>query len=291
MKGWTDTALDIMLASLSPATIKQYESALKLWWEFCILRDIDPLRGETYQILQFLTEKFENGAAYGTLNSARSAISLIVEENISDNADIKRFFKGIFRLKPKKPKYDKIWNTDKVLDKLAILHPLEKLTLTELTEKTVMLLALATAQRAQTLSLIKTQNITLDETGYEIRITDLIKTSKPGKKQPLLKIPFFRDTPEWCVASTLKRYIEVTHNLRGNITNLFISTKKPYVGVSAQTISRWLKTVLNKSGITDFSGHSTRHATTSKAFKEGLDIDIIKNAAGWSEKSSFRSVL
>ena len=57
------------------------------------------------------------------------------------------------------------------------------------------------------------------------------------------------------------------------------------MGVSSQTISRWLKIVLRKSGITEFTGHSTRHAATSKALQEGLTIDAIRNAAGWSERS------
>ena len=43
--------------------------------------------------------------------------------------------------------------------------------------------------------------------------------------------------------------------------------------------------VLYKSGITGFTGHSTRHVATSKALQEGLTIDAIRNAAGWSEKS------
>ena len=232
-----------------------------------------------------MTEKFESGATYGTLNSARSAISLVIEKDISNNADIKRFFKGIFRLKPTKPKYKNIWNTDKVLDNLGKLHPLENLSFTDLTEKTVMLVALATAQRAQTLALIKLENIHTVNLGYEIKITDLIKTSKPGRCQPLLKLPFFKDTPELCVALALKEYLEVTKTIRGGIKNLFISTKKPYVGVSPQTISRWLKAVLCKSGITGFTGHSTRHAATSKSLQEGLTIDAIKNAAGWSERS------
>ena len=95
-------------------------------------------------------------------------ISLIIENDITDNADIKRFFKGIFRLKPTKPKYDKIWNTDKVLENLGKLHPLENLSFSDLTEKTVMLVALATAQRAQTLASIKIENIHTANSGNEI---------------------------------------------------------------------------------------------------------------------------
>ena len=43
--------------------------------------------------------------------------------------------------------------------------------------------------------------------------------------------------------------------------------------------------VLKDAGIDEkFKAHSTRHASTSKAFKNGLNINEIKKAAGWSER-------
>ena len=35
----------------------------------------------------------------------------------------------------------------------------------------------------------------------------------------------------------------------------------------------------------EFSAYSTKHAATSKAFKNGLDVNVIKKAAGWFENS------
>ena len=43
-----------------------------------------------------------------------------------------------------------------------------------------MLLALATAQRAQTISLIELEYIKEVNTGFEIEIPDFIKISRPG---------------------------------------------------------------------------------------------------------------
>lgn len=45
--------------------------------------------------------------------------------------------------------------------------------------------------------------------------------------------------------------------------------------------------MLKTSGIDTnvFTGHSTRHASTSKAFAKGVDMVTIKKAAGWSEDS------
>ena len=151
--------LEIMLSSLAPATVKQYGSALKQWWSYCNNLHLDPLETDVNSILRFLTEKHEGGAADGSFNSMRAAISLVQGQDLSESTHLKRFFKGIFRKNPPKPKYDKIWNTDSMLDNMGKLYPLDSLDLSQLTEKTVMLLALASAHRAQTLAHIKIENI------------------------------------------------------------------------------------------------------------------------------------
>jgi len=35
-----------------------------------------------------------------------------------------------------------------------------------------------------------------------------------------------------------------------------------------------------------FSGYSTRHASTSAAFRAGVDLEEIRRTAGWTEKST-----
>ena len=159
---------------------------------------------------------------------------------------------------------------------------LEKITL-----KTVMLLALSTAQRAQTITKIRLSNIKRVPDGLEIRIPDLLKTSGPGRFQPVLQLPFFIEKPGLCAVNSILLYLKQTALIRGDCNQLFISIKKPYHPVSTQTISKWIKKCLNNSGIdvSCFSGHSTRHATTSAAFARGMDFDTIRRTAGWSERS------
>lgn len=71
-------------------------------------------------------------------------------------------------------------------------------------------------------------NIEFDDKGVKIKITNLLKTSAPGKHQASLSLPFFHTKPEICTALTLKGYVEKTQNLR-NIDSkdkLLISYKK-----------------------------------------------------------------
>lgn len=58
-----------------------------------------------------------------------------------------------------KPKYDRIWNVNIVLQKIEECFPLKELTLGCLTERLVLLLALDIAHRTQTLTSIKLSNI------------------------------------------------------------------------------------------------------------------------------------
>lgn len=238
-------------------------------------------------MLCFLSEKFKNGASYGTLNTYRSAISLISDNKIGDNELIRRFLKGAFNKNPPRPKYSHTWDVSIVLDYLEKLDPLETLSFNQLTEKTVTLLALCTAHRAQTLASIKITNISKAGHNIHIKIDDKIKTSGPGRFQPLLVLPEFKDKPSLCVVTALNRYLQVTQNLRGQENSLFISIKKPHASVGSQTIARWIKRVLQKSGIdvSVFKAHSVRHATTSAAFAKGVSFDTIKRTAGWTNKS------
>lgn len=275
-----------MMASLSNNSMKQYDVCLKKWWTFCKGSDINMYEASVPSVIYFLTQIFNNGGQYGTLNSYRSALSLILGKNISKDDRIIRFFKGVFRLRPPRPKYDVTWDTNCVLNFLRFKFPNEQLSLDEISKKCVTLLALTTAHRVQTLSKINIENINIMSSKIIIKIPDLIKTSHVGSKQPLLTLPFFNESVEICPANTLVFYLNKTKDLRKSGI-LFISPKKPHSSVSTQTLSRWIKCTLSDSGldVSVFSAHSTRHAATSRAHALGVNIDEIRRTAGWSGSS------
>ncbi|XP_043472375.1 uncharacterized protein LOC122505029 [Leptopilina heterotoma] len=253
-KGLQEDTIEVMIASITESTAKQYNSVLKHWWAFCQQKEVNPFKAKEETILQCLTI---------------------------------RFSEGIFKLRPPNPRYQSTWDVNVVLDKLEEWIPLESLDLRKLTLKIVMLLALGSAYRVQNLSLIKLENIKFTNLGVEIRITDQIKTSRPGKSHPQVFFPFFIERPNICVARTLQEYLRRTEKIPGRPNNLFISFREPFKKVGSQTISRWLKLLMKEAGIQDeFKGHSTRHASTSKAWSRGLDINIIKEAAGWTQAST-----
>jgi site-specific recombinase XerD len=277
-----------MLASLSKNTLLQYNVSLKLWWNYCQENCFNFYAGSSPAVLSFLTDQFKNGASYGSLNNHRSALSLLLGSNISSDDQVKRLMKGAYKLRPTIPKYTSTWDPQTVLNHISTWVPNKDLTIEKITKKLVILLALCTAHRVQTLSLIKLKNVHTYAAGIKIIISDIIKTSAVGREQPVLFLPYFNENQNICPATVIQDYLEVTNKIRtDSLQNLLLTFKRPYRNATAQTISRWIKQVLGDSGVdvTAFSAHSARHAATSAAKRAGVSLEVIRKAAGWSKTS------
>jgi len=123
----------------------------------------------------------------------------------------------------------------------------------------------------QTLASLRLSQIHVDDK-LIIKVPDRIKTSAPGRTQPLFSFSPFVENESLCILNLVKHYLHVTKDIRALTGDaFFISYKKPHKAVSSQTISRWLKSVLNDCGVrTDiFATHSTRHASTLLAASKG----------------------
>ena len=180
------------------------------------------------------------------------------------------------------------------------VHPPDKssgygpeLTLKNLTLKTVMLCALSSSQREQTLCSLDLNYKTETPTCISFVIAEKLKTSKPGK---VVKVKFdcLADEPSLCTKCTLAEYISRTGQLRdksGNVkSKLFVSYIKPHKPVSTDTLARWLKLVMSSAGIDTsiFKAHSVRSAATSNAYAKGIPIAEILRTADWTNEHTFR---
>ena len=72
-------------------------------------------------------------------------------------------------------------------------------------------------------------------------------------------------------------------------TALLLSYVKPFAPVGSSTLGRWIKNLLEQSGVdTSVSkSHSTRAASASKA-NQTIRIDAVLKHIGWSTESTFR---
>ena len=76
--------------------------------------------------------------------------------------------KGIFNKRPNLPKNNVTWNPEVLLKYIKTLAPNQKLSLLDLTIKTVALMLLLTGQRGQSLFLLDIRNITI--TPQEVKL-------------------------------------------------------------------------------------------------------------------------
>ena len=99
---------------------------------------------------------FQDGKSHSVLNTHKSMLlqTLPFFGNSwchRDTSVISRYMKGVFNSVLPKPRYGFTWDISTVLKYAKTLYPLNSLCLKLLTLKTVVLVALSTAPRAQTL--------------------------------------------------------------------------------------------------------------------------------------------
>lgn len=188
--------------------------------------------------------------------------------------------------KPSIPKYKVTWDVSVVLQYLASLYPLESLSLKSLTLKTIALIALATAPRAQTLVSLSLDHMMRQKDSIIFVFPNLLKTTKIGCSFSL-RIEHFREE-SLCAMHTLLHYIRVTASLR--LSRKVMISFVTHKSVCTSTIARWLKLVLELSGIdvNTFKAHSYRGAAVSAAFNKGCSLKCILDTADWTSDKNFR---
>lgn len=163
------------------------------------------------------------------------------------------------------------------------------MTLKDLTLRLVMLLALLTGQRHQTIHSLDISHMDLKDDKCTFYINKVLKHTKPGKHQKPIELLAFKADARLCIIWHLNKYLEKTSHHRNNQNQLLLSFQKPYKSVSKDTISRWIKVVLKAAGINTnvFLPHSTRSASTSAVKSKGTSLEVILNSAGWSNCKVF----
>ena len=276
---------------LVKVTTKQYRVYLDKWTRHASQRNQDPNTPTVANIIDFLTDLYDSGMSYSAINTARSALSAAVELSystlsIGEYPLIRRFVKGTYQIRPPNPRYNSIWDIRKVLDLLKIWSLL--------TLQLVMLCMLVTGQSCQSIHMMDIKHISKTESSYIFCLEEHIKQSKSGKRNPEIVQPAFPADKRLCAMTCFDAYIAKTETVRNTQnTRLFLSYTKHYHSVTKNTLSRWVKYVMKKSGIdiNTFGPHSTRSASTSAALRSGVPLDVIMKVSGWSTKFTFARFL
>lgn len=230
------------------------------------------------------------GKSYSVINTHKSmllqTLKLLGNSWCDNPLFISRFMKGVFNRIPPRPKYKFTWDVSKVLTFLRTLFPLCELSLKMLTLKVVALIALSSAPRAQTLVSMNMDSMKISENCITFIFENLLKTTRPSNSYSLNLYHFVEE--ELCVMHTLLYYLDRTKDLRKSRSVLVSYCS--YNSVTSSTIARWLKEVLELSGVdvSVFKAHSFRGAAVSAAFNRGCSVSEILKTADWTSVKNFK---
>ena len=254
---------------------------------------MDPFSAKVEEVIEFLTSQYNTGVGYETLNTARAALSALGLNfggfACGSHPLVIRYMKGIFTLRPPKPRHAQVWDVNKVLGFLRTLSPVKHLTLKNLTLKLTMLMALSNAARVQTLQLLSVEKLEKNRSAFKFMLQSSLKQNRPAYNINSVQFKAYPPDRRLCVYTVIKEYLRRTEPVRQGCDSLLLSYVKPYGPVTRATIARWIKTVMQRAGINIqmFGAHSVRSAATSTACYNNVPISDILKAAGWTRENTF----
>lgn len=234
---------------------------------------------------------FDKGCAYSTINSAKCAIATIVfippYTSINKHPLVKKYMSGIYNLNPPKPKLSFVWDVDILFRYFEQQGDNTSLPFDILTQKLLTLLLLLGAHRLSTIELFSVDYMILNDLSVTFSPTGVLKQSRNGTPVDSFEYRAYTDK-RICVIDCLKEYLlrrsERTDPSSGQ---LIIILRKPFNGASTDTMRRWMKEVFQKTNIVNFSPHSCRAASTSKAKSLDVNIDEIIKRGCWKNRKNF----
>lgn len=242
-QGITGEPLNTILESRQSGTHKQYQTCVSAWVKFCSDNFVSPMNPTLQQILEFLSFQSKT-VGYSAVATARSALSTFVKIDgvkVGDQPLVSRFMTGLFNQKPALPRHTETWNPQIVLNHLKTFPTTGTLSLKQLTQKLVMLMALLSAQRIQALQKLSLEEMSTSPGKYIFHISSLLKqtSAKGGRNRHLFPITFtsYNVDKRLCVVELLTAYIERTTSLRKSTKQLLICYVAPHGPASKDTIS------------------------------------------------------
>lgn len=215
---------------------------------------------------------------------------------VGSHPQVSELVKGVFNVNPPLKKLCPAWDVHVVLDYLKgePFVPIETCSLKFLTLKVCMVLALASARRADDISKLSKRRQKYVWTPLKIILTPdaLIKQDRPGHVGKPIELAKFADE-QLDIVTLLPRYLKRVENLRSD-ESLLVTHSRPHHKPTAQTISRWLVQVIKlayeKANILPrgkITGHSTRAMGPSMAEYKGVAVEDILRVADWASAKTF----
>ncbi|KAL0183550.1 hypothetical protein M9458_019246, partial [Cirrhinus mrigala] len=313
--GLSTEVVETILQSRAPSTRKLYALKWRLFTSWCERHQQDPVNCPVGTVLEFLQDRLSAGLSHSTLKVYVAAIAAYHAPlgglSVGKDPLVSRFLRGALRLRPPVRSRVPSWDLSLVLEALCRppFEPIEEISDRHLTIKTVLLIAITSLKRVGDLQALSVAPSFLDfapglakaflhpRSGYIPKVPS--SAPRPVVLQAFCPPPFREPDQQklncMCPVRALDTYVHRAARWRKS-DQLFVCYGPAKRGFPAtkQTLSRWIvdaiSTAYESSGLPPPLGvkaHSTRSVSASKAFLEGISIQDICNAAGWSTPLTF----
>ena len=216
-----------------------------------------------------------------------SLVTLKGYTTLSDHPPIKPFIKGVFHLRPPKPKYSSIWDADILLKYWQKIEDNSQLNLLELSKKVTTLLVLLHGLRISTIATFYVTLITLSNDTCIFYPSELLKHDRQGRPRDKFIYKKFKNS-KLCPIAATKEYLKRRAECNVAYKKFLFTTISPYGPPHKDTIARWVTHTLTQAGVnTNISSHSCRSSASSKADNMSANLDTILRMGCWSRQSTF----
>jgi hypothetical protein len=214
-------------------------------------------------------------------------LHLIRGVSIGEHPWVTHLFKGIASARPTRARYSQYWEIDPLLNEVKGWGPNVSLSMKQLTQKTIILLRVATLDRSSDIAYIKRSSITFH--------AEYMSVDYHSKKQQRRSDQSFRHVVArladevLCPVATTEHYMQRTAQFIRNSRDRLILSVDGSKPLGAERIAKLVLEVMKKAGVdtTIFKAGSLRGAAASQALDHGLPVEDVIRMGQWRSYSVF----
>ena len=173
---------NLLVHSRRSGTNNNYASHWRQFTSWCDKKKENPFHCNLNTILEYLTEMYDQGREYSTINGHRSAISLyhplIDGIQVGKHPTTRQLLKAISNKRPPQPRLAAVWDVQQVIKYIKAMPENTELTTRQLAMKATRLTALTCIPRASELHKLDTKYLEIKEDHLTFQIEGRVKHSR-----------------------------------------------------------------------------------------------------------------
>lgn len=289
--GWPQEDVELLERSWRKSSLKTYAAPWKGWLAWAKERDVavndpNPLAVARYLGYLHRVKKL----APSTIKLHKSAIATLANpikrDNISNHVLVKQMLKAIEASRPV-PNKKVIWDVNSLIawmkEEMVDLN-----SIFQVSRRLALILLLASGRRLHDLTLLRINDMHMDEESVSLWPAFGSKTDKSSYRQSGWKLLRCSDQA-LCPVYWLKLLINRTtsrREARKDLTHLFITSRGKVAPASRAVIAGWVRTAFTSAGLVSSPG-SIRSAVASSRWESDLPLDTILRNGNWKGKENF----